>query len=468
MMRAPIFSSEPTISIGLLTDVEQVRFTIAEEFRTSDGMPIPPGRYRATPHLHASGIELRDAQERLVGIAATFSLIPVAPKKAKFILEDVPVGTGFHWEQKQSQSYAGTLMIRIAPSAPEAPPRLMVINEIPAEAYLESVISSEMSARAPVEFLKAHAIISRSWLLASLAHRADEGESPSPSSERELSKTSDLEIRRWTSRTAHRAFDVCADDHCQRYYGLAPVTSDVVSAAVAATRGRVLTFNGHICDARFSKCCGGATEAYRSAWEDRDVPYLQGGRFDGVEWPASFPRPLTLEAHAVAWITGFPPAYCHTTDPRVLEDILPEIDRPTRDFFRWERTLEQEELQALVEARLGLELGAIRRLEPLERGASSRIVRLRIVGERGSVIVGKELEIRRVLSWTHLYSSAFIVLPEEVRQGIPRRFRLRGAGWGHGVGLCQIGAAVMARQGRTHREILAHYYAPAEIALAYE
>lgn len=465
VMRAPIFPSEPVVSIGLLADAEQIRFTLMGEFRTPDGRIVPPGRYRATPH--PAGIEIRDAQERLVGTGATFLLRPMNPAMAIFALEEVPIGKGFHWERKEAQRYAGTLTIRVSSSLSETSRRLTVINEIPAETYLKSVISSEMSARAPVEFLKAHAIISRSWLLANLARRANE-EEPSPLlPERETSETPELEIRRWTNRTAHREFDVCADDHCQRYYGLAPVTSDAAIAAVTETRGQVLTFDGQVCDARFSKCCGGATEAYRSAWEDRDVPYLQGGRFDGAEWPANFPRPLTIEAHAITWIMGSPPAYCHMTNSRRLDDLLPEVDRPTRDFFRWERTLEQEELQALVQARLGLDLGAIRQLEPLERGASSRLVRLRIVGERGSVIVGKELEIRRVLSWTCLYSSAFIVFPEDVRRGTPRRFRLRGAGWGHGVGLCQIGAAIMAQQGRTHREILAHYYAPAEIALAY-
>lgn len=466
-MREPLFSSEPVISIGLLSDAEQVRFALAGEFRTPEGKIVPPGRYRVIPHRDPLSIEIRDAQGRLVESAATFSLSPLNPTTATFALEDVLIGKGFHWERKEAQSYAGTLTIRLSPSAPERSPRLTVINEIPAETYLKSVISSEMSARAPMEFLKAHAIISRSWLLANLARRVGGEESSSSPSGGDSSGMPELEIRRWADRTAHREFDVCADDHCQRYYGLAPMTDEAVAAAVAETRGQVLIFNGRVCDARFSKCCGGATEAYRSAWEDRDVPYLSGGRFDGVEWPASFPHPLTVEAHAVAWIMGSPPAYCHTPDPRVLEDILPEVDRPTRDFFRWARTLDQEELQALVAARFGLDLGAIRHLEPLERGASSRLVRLRIVGERGSVIVGKELEIRRALSWTHLYSSAFVAFPEDVRRGIPRRFRLRGAGWGHGVGLCQIGAAVMARQGRTHREILAHYYAPAELGLAY-
>ncbi|GBC77142.1 hypothetical protein HRbin08_00611 [bacterium HR08] len=462
-----LFPTEPSISVGLLTDVERADFTLEGEFRTPEGKAFPPGEYRAIPRLHPAGLEIRDAQQRLVEIAPTLVLIPANPATTAFALCDVPVGKGFHWERREAHRYAGTLAIRLSPSAPDAAPRLMVINALPVETYLASVVASEMSAHAPWEFLKAHAIISRSWLLANLTRRIEDVAS-APSPEPRETATGEIEILHWTDRTTHREFDVCADDHCQRYYGLAPLgTSDVVRA-VMETRGWVLLFHGQIGDARFSKCCGGATEEYRSAWEDRDVPYLRGGRFDGAEWPPNFPRPLTVEAHAVTWITGTPPAYCHTTDARALEGALPEVDRPTRDFFRWEHTISQEELQALLQARLGLDLGAIRRLEPLQRGSSGRLVRLRIVGERERVILGKELMIRRALSRTHLYSSAFVIFPEDIRAGVPRRFRLRGAGWGHGVGLCQIGAAVMARQGRTCQQILAHYYAPAHIARAYE
>ena len=462
-----LFPTEPSISVGLLTDVEHARFTLEGEFRTPEGKTFPAGEYRAIPRPHPAALEIRDAQQRLVEITPTLILTPVNPATAAFTLFDVPVGKGFHWERREAHRYAGTLAIRLSPSASGAAPRLAVINELPVEIYLASVVASEMSAHAPWEFLKAHAIISRSWLLANLTRRTNDVESAS-SPEQPQPATGEMEILRWTDRTTHREFDVCADDHCQRYYGLAPIATSDVVRAVMETRGQVLFFKGQIGDARFSKCCGGATEEYRSVWEDRDVPYLRGGRFDGTEWPPNFPRPLTVEAHAAAWITGAPPAYCHTTDARALEAALPEVDRPTRDFFRWERTIGQEELQALLQARLGLDLGAIRRLEPLQRGSSGRLVRLRIVGERERVIIGKELVIRRALSGTHLYSSAFIIFPEDIRAGVPRRFRLRGAGWGHGVGLCQIGAAVMAPQGRTCQQILAHYYAPAQIARVFE
>lgn len=463
--RIPIFRSEPSVSVGLLTEAEHVHFILEGEFQTREGDVLPAGEYRASPRARPAAIEIREIRERVVTITPTLALVPVTPT-ASFTLVDVPIGKGFHWERKGAHRYAGALTVRLSPEAPEDLPRLMVINELPVETYLMSVVSSEMSAHAPLEFLKAHVIISRSWLLANLARRGSAADPPRPSVERE--NPGEMEIVRWTDRTIHREFDVCAEDHCQRYYGLTPLVTDTVATAVAETRGQVLCFEGEIGDARFSKCCGGATEDYGSAWEDRDVPYLRGGRFDGPEWPSDFPHPLTIEAHARAWILGTPPAYCCARDLRALEPVLSAVDRSTQDFFRWEYRISQEELQALLRMRLGLDLGAVRHVEPVQRGASGRIVRLRLIGERGRVIVGKELEIRRLLSWTHLYSSAFVVFPEDVRAGIPRSFRLRGAGWGHGVGLCQIGAALMAQQGRTCREILAHYYAPAEIASAYE
>ncbi len=463
--RIPLFRSEPSVSVGLLTEAEHVHFVLEGEFRTREGDVLPAGEYRASPRARPAAIEVREVQERLVTITPTLALAPATPT-ASFTLLDVPIGKGFHWERKGAHRYAGMLTVHLSPGAPEDPPRLTVINELPVETYLMSVVSSEMSAQAPMEFLKAHAIISRSWLLAHLARRMNDVETLRPLAEWE--NPEEVEVIRWTDRTIHREFDVCAEDHCQRYYGLTPIATDAVATAVTETRGQVLCFEGEIGDARFSKCCGGATEDYGSAWEDRDVPYLRGGRFDGPEWPSDFPHPLTIEAHARAWILGSPPAYCRVRDLCVLEPLLSDVDRSTRDFFRWECCISQEELQALIQARLGLDLGAVRHLEPIQRGTSGRIVRLRLIGERGRVIVGKELEIRRLLSWTHLYSSAFVVFPEDVRAGIPHRFRLRGAGWGHGVGLCQIGAVLMAQQGRTCREILTHYYAPAEIVSAYE
>lgn len=264
------------------------------------------------------------------------------------------------------------------------------------------------------------------------------------------------EFIRWYDRESHADFDVCADDHCQRYQGIGRAFSSTVFEAVEQTRGLVLVHGQDICDTRFSKCCGGMSENYRAAWQDVEVPYLVGV-YDGPDWPAGYGLPLTEEANAERWITGAPPAYCYTSDAGIIEEILPDFDQETRDFYRWQVCYAQDELQALLRQKLGFDLGGIISLEAVERGVSGRIVRLKIVGEKTSIVVGKELEIRRALSPSHLYSSAFIVRAEEAGR-VPARFRLIGAGWGHGVGLCQIGAAVMARQGKSYREILSHYY----------
>jgi SpoIID/LytB domain protein len=303
-----------------------------------------------------------------------------------------------------------------------------------------SVVSSEMSASCPLELLKAHAVISRSWLrypkeptvAARLASQTPIKQSGDPH-----------EMIRWYGRDAHRDFDVCADDHCQRYQGITKAFSAGASSAVAATADEVLFYDGVVCDARFSKSCGAITEIYSTAWEDWDIPYLVSV-YDGETQPASY--------DAEGLIRAEPPAWCNTKDTRLLARILPGFDQETVDFYRWRVEYSAEELGELIAARLGVDLGPIREMEALARGPSTRIHRLKIVGEKDYVIIGKELEIRRALSRSHLYSSAFVVDREA------GRFVLHGAGWGHGVGLCQIGAAVMADQGKNYREILGHYY----------
>jgi SpoIID/LytB domain protein len=325
-------------------------------------------------------------------------------------LDNVTIGIGFHWERQERQVFRGGLRIIKRDG-------LTLINDVSLEEYVRSVISSEMSATCPIELLKAHAVISRSWMWYPKANP----ESIGPGN---YFFQSDSEVLRWYGREAHRDFDVCADDHCQRYQGITKVLSAAATEAVTTTAGQMLRYEGKICDARFSKCCGGVTEEYPTAWEDRHVPYL------------------------VAVVDP----YCDTNDRQLLAQVLPGFDQETRDFYRWTVRYSPAEIQQLVQARLNLDLGSIVDLQPLQRGPSGRIVRLHIVGERRAVTVGKELEIRRVLSRSHLYSSAF----EVGREG--DTFVLRGSGWGHGVGLCQIGAAVMASRGKTYEEILAHYY----------
>jgi peptidoglycan hydrolase-like amidase len=310
-----------------------------------------------------------------------------------------------------------------------------------------------MSASCPPSLLRAHAIVSRSWLLAQLEKP---GSTTAPDRLRtEHSGASCGELIRWYDRESHSDFDVCADDHCQRYQGITKAFSDAVFRAIADTRGRVLMFDQQICDARYSKSCGGMTERYSAAWEDRDVAYL-GCFYDGPDDQQDYALPLTDEANAERWITSSVPAYCNTSSRELLSRILPGFDQETLDFFRWEVSYGGVELGEIICSRLGIDLGPIVDLEPLERGCSGRIVRLKITGERRTLVIGKELEIRRALSHSHLYSSAFVVRKEV--SGPEAKFRLIGAGWGHGVGMCQIGAAVMADSEKTHEQVLAHYF----------
>jgi peptidoglycan hydrolase-like amidase len=359
-----------------------------------------------------------------------------------------------------------------------------VINELPLESYLVCVISSEMSAGNPPELLRAHAIVSRSWLLAQMHRRNQPAVSKIHESRREWEVRDEARARyggaqyfiKWYDRENHSGFDVCADDHCQRYQGISKAFSSEAFDAVNDTRGQVLMFGDEICDARYSKSCGGMTEEFGSAWEDRDVPYLTAV-YDGDEGEApARESSLTDENNAAAWIETSPAAFCNTESKELLARILPNFDQETADFYRWRVEYTQDEIGRIIQDRLGVECGRIRSLEPIERGKSGRIVLLKIVAENGSYIVGKELQIRRTLSRSHLYSSAFVVRAERPAQDdhrlesgygpgevYPDRFTLIGAGWGHGVGLCQIGAAVMADRGYSHEQILAHYFRGAVI-----
>ena len=378
---------------------------------------------------------------------------------ASFSLSDVTIGVNFHWERKETQTFLGTLRFVVESD------KIVAINELPVEKYLESVISSEMSATSSLELLKAHAVISRSWLLAQMQKRREVAESGNNFFS--FTKKEDTLIR-WYDREDHTLFDVCADDHCQRYQGITRETSDKARQAVAATGGQILQHDGEICDARFSKCCGGITERYRYCWEDIDKPYLMAVRdnAEGVDTDAVAPD-LTIEANAEAWIRQSPDAFCNTQDATILSQVLNDYDQETKDFYRWRVSYSQQELKELIANRLKMDMGDIVALEPLERGASGRISRLRIVGTKRQYIIGKELEIRRTLSESHLYSSAFVVEPHGDIDGVPERFDILGAGWGHGVGLCQIGAAVMSEQGYSYDKILLHYYRGAEIKKIY-
>lgn len=362
-----------------------------------------------------------------------------------FTLHDVTIGVNFHWQRKESQSFRGELLFIVEDNEARA------INRIAVEDYLVSVISSEMSATSSLEFLKAHAVISRSWLYAQLERkqRVECGT---------LGFENEKEVVRWYAREDHTLFDFCADDHCQRYQGITRAANPNVALAVNETRNLVLKHDGEVCDARFSKCCGGVTELFSSCWENTDYPYLKALRDAAGSEP--FPV-LSTEEGARRWIESSPESFCSTKEKSVLSQILNGYDKETNDFYRWRVEYSQSELSELVAERSGIDFGTIEELVPIERGPSGRIVRLRVSGSKAERIVGKELEIRRWLSKSHLYSSAFVV-DKVMRDGV-NRFVIKGAGWGHGVGLCQIGAAMMGEQGMSYKAILAHYYPGASL-----
>lgn len=387
--------------------------------------------------------------ERLTLAAADVdSVMTIQPLEGGALeVDGVTIGVGFHWEQRESQRFAGSLRLLRTPGG------LTVINDVDLESYLKSVISSEMSADAPDELLKAHAITSRSWLLAQLekSHR------------RETRHEEGDEVTVWYDRDNHTLFDVCADDHCQRYQGISRVSNDRVERAVACTRGMVLQHEGKVCDARFSKCCGGRTELFESCWEPVEHAYLPSIVDSDVD---SIACALDAEEGVKQWVESRPDAWCANPPREVLASLLNSYDRATTDYFRWQVTYTADSLGRLIERRSGRKVGNVKSLTPLHRGPSGRITRLEIVGDSGRYIVGKELEIRRTLSPSHLYSSAFVV--DIDGNGPGATVTLSGAGWGHGVGLCQIGAAVMATQGRGHLEILNHYFPNTEINTIYQ
>jgi peptidoglycan hydrolase-like amidase len=432
-------SGEPYISVGIMDHQRDLAGCLSGSF-SAHGIGPLSGPFRATNGEH--GIALVNGEGHGLARAPSFRL--VAEKASTATLHRVTIGNQFHWERAQDQVFRGNLLLRTRDDG-----TFCVINEISLEDYLESVISSEMSGEAPFEFLRAHAVMSRSWLIAALNRkkaggdgRAAGGEGGGPGA-----------IERWYDREDHDIFDVCADDHCQRYQGITKAGSTRAAEAVRETRGVVITYGGEVCDARYSKACGGITEDFATAWADKTIPYLAS-----LSDSTTLHAPVRTEAHARRWVLSRPEAYCNTDDPAVLEQILPDFDRETEDFFRWKIDYARPTLEEIVRKKSGIDFGTLLALEPLRRGPSGRIRQLRIVGSKEMVVVGKELEIRRWLSESHLYSSAFIVDARYGGRGIPDRFTLYGAGWGHGVGLCQIGAAIMATNGLSAEAILGHYF----------
>jgi SpoIID/LytB domain protein len=444
-----MIEQEPLLSVGIYTQEREARVVLNGRFLLPDKTELS-GEFSAKPkdgHLTLLGSEGRE-----VARGRELRLSPEAG--ATFTLRHVTIGIHFHWERKEDQAFEGGLRLLRNEDG-----TITAINEAGLEQYLKSVISSEMSATAPLELLRAHAITSRSWLAAMLERQKRLKNVGGPA--RRGRETED-EILRWYDREDHKLFDVCADDHCQRYHGITKIISPAATQAVRDTRGVFLVHKGEICDARYSKSCGGRSELFAAAWEDVSLPYLTTVSDAAVEHPS-----INTEVAAELWMRSSPDAYCNTTDGNILRQVLPAFDQETTDFYRWTVSYSQEDLAALLQQRSGIDFGAIQQLEPLQRGLSGRIVRLRIVGSRRTVVVGKELEIRRWLSPSHLYSSAFVVETEGAHGGIPAKFTLRGAGWGHGVGFCQIGAAVMAAKGFRAEQIVKHYFRGAELKKLY-
>lgn len=438
-------NGEPKIKVALMQNAPEARLNLSGFFVLPDGRPLS-GEFSA--QAGDKDVVLSDASGVAIASQKDILLMPSSPAENFFTVRNIQIGIDFHWQRLQEQSFRGGFLLTHS-----GPGLFHLINMIGMEEYLASVISSEMSADAPLEFMKAQAITARSWLAAMLEKKT----LPRPAQER-----NENEVRLWQDVNDHEEFDVCADDHCQRYQGITRIISDNVARAINATRGVFLTSEGRICDARYYKCCGGRTEIFSSAWEDRSFDYLSSVADSGEAHPQ-----VCSEQDAADWLGRKPDAYCNTNDKALLERILPAFDLETLDFFRWRVVYERRELENILREKSGIDFGRLHRLVPLARGPSGRIYRLKIEGSKKSMIVGKELEIRRRLSPTHLLSSAFIVTAEQGPDGGVQRFILSGGGWGHGVGLCQIGAAVMAAKGFSASDILAHYFTGAELKKLY-
>jgi SpoIID/LytB domain protein len=442
---------ESIIHVGILSATE-IEFILNGTFTASNGKTYS-GKQKA---------EYRDGKVLFDGESVAEIIFESTDADSSFDLIDVVIGINFHWERKENQRFKGALKIIVEDE------KITAINRIGVEDYLSSVISSEMSATASDELLKAHAVISRSWLLCPLQEPRTKSQEQRQKTEQQ---TTDYQLPttnyiKWYERDAHTHFDVCADDHCQRYQGITRTSTAAVEAAIEATRGEMLMYDGKICDARFSKSCGGASETFENCWAPEHYPYLTKV-IDNPTEPEGFELDLTVEANAENWIRKNPEAFCNTNDKKVLGQVLNNYDQETTDFYRWEVEYSQAELAELVNRRSGIDFGEIVDLIPVLRGESGRLIELKIVGTRQTVIVGKELEIRKWLSNSHLYSSAFVVDKAEITDGIPQHFTLTGAGWGHGVGLCQIGAAVMGEKGYKYNQILLHYFRGAELKKIY-
>ncbi len=441
-------NQQPFIQVGILA-ANEISFELEGQFSATNIQG-----HQFTASINGNKIALQ-SENKETYIREEF-IFQSSSLNDSILVKDVIIGINFHWEQKEDQRFRGNLKLIIENG------KVRAINQIPLEEYLRSVISSEMSATSSPDLLKAHAVISRSWLLAQIekSKKVKTGETQNQS----FHKTND-ELIRWYDREDHKLFDVCADDHCQRYQGITKIISEKASQAIDETFGEVLYDNNEICDARFSKCCGGISENFEKVWEPVYHSYLT--KVVDSEFADTTCVDLRREDEAELWIKNSPHAFCNTNDKHVLTQVLPGFDQETSDFYRWNVCYSQTEISALIAKKTGINFGQIIKLEAIERGHSSRIIKLKICGTKKTMVIGKELEIRRALSESHLYSSAFVVDHINIQNEIPQEIKITGAGWGHGVGLCQIGAAVMGEKGYDYKLILKHYFRGAKLKKSY-
>jgi SpoIID/LytB domain protein len=447
-----LFSKEPQISVGILT-AEKIDFELHGNYRIEGSKKYFKGIF--TTEIKDNQIVCSNNSDKIEN-AKEILFESEDPHSESFLIKDVMIGIDFHWQRKERQRFNHSLkLIRDGN-------KVIAINILPLEDYIVSVISSEMSAKSSLQSLKSLSIVSRSWVLAQLERRNTGKAAEKYSSIHQ----SEDEFVRWYDREQHTSFDVCADDHCQRFQGITKVTTENAKKAVLQTRGIVLLSEGKICDTRYSKSCGGISEDFENVWETVRVPYLTSV-IDYKYEPENFNIDFSNEVNARKWITGNPQSFCNTSDKVILSQILIDYDQETTNFFRWIVEYSQKKLAAIIKDKTGIDFGEILDFIPVERGSSSRLIKLRIVGTKKSLTVGKELEIRRILSKNHLYSSAFVVEKIVDKNDVPEKFILHGAGWGHGVGLCQIGGAVMAEKGYQFDEILLHYFSDVTIKKIY-
>lgn len=443
-------NKQPVVKVGILSE-DKIEFGLYGDYSVYGFTDVFNGIIYAA--IEGDKI-ICSFGKKTIEVSDEIQFDPSNDKVDYFLFNDIKVGVKFHWENKEKERFRGSLLLK------KSEGKILVINLINIEDYIRSVVSSELSDKSTLQVLAAHAVVSRSWLLSHIYSKTQKNKKTYNE------KESRTEHITWAKREEHKFYDVCATDHCQRYHGITKLSTGMALRAVNETRGLVLTYKDKICDTRYSKCCGGISESFENVWEPEKIDYLTSV-IDYKFEPENYSLDFANEECSKKWIENSPPAFCKTKDKNILSNILVDYDQKTSDFYRWQVKYSQKTIANIIKENTKIDFGNIVDLVPGERGASSRLITLKIVGTKKTLIVGKELEIRRILSTTHLYSSAIVIEKQDIQDGIPQKFIIKGAGWGHGVGLCQIGAAVMSAEGYKFDEILSHYFSKATLKKIY-